>query len=585
MNRAAVIIAVGQAGSLPKLHAALDGAAKMKAWADANGVDPVIVFTDERGPVEAKPIKKAIEKLVDDDNHEQLFIYFAGHGVNLHYSEFWLLTGSPRDTQEAVNVASSMQLAKSCGIPHVVFVSDACRTAPEGIQAQRITGSEIFPNEARVGPQKAVDVFYASLLGEPALEIQNKEASASRYVSIYTDELVASLRGERPAVLTDGAPDRSKLYLRPQPLKRYLTIEVPKLIAAKLGPAAPDSQVPDAEILSDEFAFLQEFDRAALPAPPAPAVRGGPTRGARVAPRPAPPPPTAVDLKVLELQEALRSPLGSGAQVLKQELRGPGVPIILGGSHREAEEFGPMHFETDCGFKVRGAEISAASSAPKTSVQLLSPELVRVDAAGKPALNVLLEFTDGRAVLLPAIRDFIAALTFDGPALKNVSYEPSDTSRRWAEYVSKRAELTALRTLIASSVYSGTFRLESDDAPKLTERIRTMKGLDPTLGIYAAYSYQRLGKQDLIRDMQGYLLDDLQLTLFDIALLAEANGKRRLANKVFPSVPMLAQGWALLSAFDAWTPALKKLREHVTSSLWTVFGEEAIPLLRKTLKG
>ena len=66
--------------------------------------------------------------------------------MNVRYNEYWLLSGAPDDPQEAVKVASSVALARYCGIPHVVLVSDACRTAAESIQAQNVEGSSIFPN-------------------------------------------------------------------------------------------------------------------------------------------------------------------------------------------------------------------------------------------------------------------------------------------------------------------------------------------------------------------------------------------------------------------------------------------------------
>lgn len=552
-------------------------------------------ITDEKTKVTAAKIKTAIAKIVNSDSYEQLFIYFAGHGVNLAYSEYWLLSKAPVDTNEAVNVASSVHLAKRSGIPHVVLISDACRTAPEGIRAQAVRGSEIFPNQGRGGLQKAVDVFYASLLGEPALEIQDKNDSASSYVSIYTEELVAALRGDRRALLTPDAADKKKVYLRPRPLKRHLTTEVPKLVAAKLGATSPHSQTPDAEILSDELAYLQEFDAAAVAPPPPAVASGGPfgigprlPRAAAPPPPPPPPPPTVADVAAKALKEALDAPKGADAvKAVEGALRRkvPGTTQLAKAVKREREQYGETIFETRCGFKVRGATITAFHSTPNVVFMLKTPESVAVDTAQQPAASVVLELSGDRVVVLPAIRDFIAALTVENGELRNVSYEPSDHTSRWTQYAAKREELTALRALIASAVHMGTFRLESDDAPKLTEKIRFMKGLDPTMALYAAYSYHRLGKRDLIRKMEEYLVEDLRLSLFDVAMLADRDPKKEPLNaKVYPFVPMLAQGWSLLGAFDEWTPLLEKLRPYVVNSLWTLFEKDALPLLRKELK-
>lgn len=577
MNRAAVIIAVKKAGLLTELQAAHSGARLMKEWAETHGFGPVISITDEAGPVTADQIKRAIKGLVDADAFEQLFIYFAGHGVNLRYSEYWLLSGAPDDTQAAVNVASSVQLAKRCGIPHVVFISDACRTAPEGIQAQSITGSEIFPNRAAMGTMKAVDVFYASLLGEPAKEIRDPGDSSSVYRSLYTDELLAALRGERTLLLDQPEPPQGLKYLRPHKLKRHLTKEVPRLVRDRLGALAVNTQQPDAEVQSDPEAYLQDFDPAVLPAPVQdPVVRSGGVE----------PPLVTPALRSLELvRGALRADAGQLRANITGSLRLPDFRNVKAMSEaaldRETDGFGPLHFETNCGFKVQGAVIKAVH-AGRLQVERLSGDAVRVDLDYKPISNVMLEMEDGRAMVLPAIRDFIGALTFKGKDLINISYEPSDRSGLWGEYVMVRDEIAALRAVISSSVHMGFFRMKQEEAPQLTERIRYMKGLDPTLAIYAAYSYHRLGKPQLIREMGEYLEQGLNASLFDVVLLSD---ETKRPQRIHPFFPMLAQGWALLGAFDSLTPELKSLRPHVaTDSLWTVFNPPAVPLLFNSIQ-
>jgi hypothetical protein len=574
MNRAAVVIGVQNAKKLPPLRAALDGAKKMAQWAGQHGFAPVVSITDETEPVTAKRIKDAVRDIVRASAYQQLFIYFAGHGVNQDWGEYWLLTDVLNDTNEAVNVAGSVHLAKRCGIPHVVIVSDACRTAPQGIRMGSVRGSEIFPPDLRPGPQRAVDVFYASLLGEPALEIPDTGTSVSRYVSLYTDELVAALSGERKAILSADPADQQKVYLRPHPLRRHLTAEVPKLVAAKLGATADRTQTPDAEILSDETAFLQTFDAA----PDSEIILEA------AEPPPAPPPPTVADVAATALRQALDAPQGGGGRAVEAALQGSrvaGLERISEAVIRERDPGPTMHFETDCGFKVQGVPVIRAWGAPGLKVETLSPELVRVYVEQRAAANVLIELGNGSVVVLPALRDFLASLTFENDELRNVSYEPSDQSRRWADYQGRREELTAMRALIASSVQMGTFRLERDDAPKLAERIRTLESFDPTMALYAAYSYHRLGELELIRDMESHLADDLGVTLFDLALLSDR--ETRFSARAYPETPMLAHGWSLLGAYNAWTPRLEALRPHVLSSLWTVFKRDAISILERTL--
>ena len=579
MNRAAIIIAVKKAGILPELQAVFDGARRMRNWASDHGFLPqsVTCLTDETEPVTAKMIKDAVRAHLKAATCEQLFIYFAGHGVNLRYSEYWLLSGAPDDTQEAVNVASSVQLAKRCGVPHVVFISDACRTAPEGIQAQSITGSEIFPNEAALAPHKAVDVFYASLLGEPALEIKDQGESASLYRSIYTEEFTSALCGKRLSLLVQPKP-KGTMYLRSHSLKRHLTMQVPVLVASKLGIFSTHTQTPDADILSDESAFLQDFDPAALPDPRDEETK--PSLESLVQP----PPLTPAQVTFTMLQDALLASAGEARINLTDSLS---TATITGGKavsaalKRETQSFGPTHFETNCGFKIQGTKIKAIHTGSLFG-ELVSMEAARVDLGVHSIANVMLELENGRVVVLPAIRNFIAALTFDMEDLVNITYEPSDRSKTlWNQYSKVRDEMAALRAVISTSVHMGVFRLDKDNAPKLTERIRYYKGLDPTLALYAAYSYHRMGRRPLIRDMEKYLFEGLNASLFDVAMLAD---RKKHKYKAYPFFPMLAQGWSLLGSFGSPTPALHELQPHVAAdSLWTVFNESAIPALLEKL--
>ena len=117
------------------MQAAVSSAHAVEKWAQGQEFASVNVLTDEAGPVTIQQIKSAIKAIVEKGTIEQLVVYFSGHGVNIRYGEYWLLSDAPDDTQAAVNVEGSVVLARRAGIPHVVLVSDACRTAAEGIQA------------------------------------------------------------------------------------------------------------------------------------------------------------------------------------------------------------------------------------------------------------------------------------------------------------------------------------------------------------------------------------------------------------------------------------------------------------------
>src|SRR5262245_20133312 len=110
MKRAAIFIGVDKAGDLPELNDAAEGARSMEQWAIKQGIEDVFTFTDHepKKKVDVQGICDAIDTLLIRRNVEQLIIYFAGHGINRDYNEYWLLSDAPRWGHAAINVAGSI---------------------------------------------------------------------------------------------------------------------------------------------------------------------------------------------------------------------------------------------------------------------------------------------------------------------------------------------------------------------------------------------------------------------------------------------------------------------------------------------
>jgi len=553
MNRAALCIGVAKTGGLPILKAARKGAEEMHAWALANGIDSHLI-TDESGPVTVQQLRTKIKELVDPMNLDQLIIYFSGHGLNIRRDEVWLLSGAP-DEDEAVNVANAEKRARAGTVPHVVFLSDACRTAPPDTQGQSIEGHALFPNLDTDGPEKKVDVFWACLLGKPSLEIKDPNEAAKRHAA-FTDELLLALKGTYPEALELLPPSH---VLKPLPLKKLLVNRVPTRVSELLGGNATVTQTPDARITSEGDVWLAQFET--LPAPPVPSALEG------------------LELPMLEVPpivtaaETLRSAVSRA--IASTSAPSEEAPLVLPDSVLSELMFtGPDHFESGCGFKLRGAELVSAET-DGISTELLEPWLVRVWPNAR-AHNVLFQLKDGRVFVLPAIQGFLATVSFEDGELRNVAYEPSSNSSRYGDYVEQKNELTVLRSLIASAADAGGFHLDRQDADALTERIRNLKGIDPTMALYAAYAYYSVGRRESIRDMQRFLFTDLGITFFDVAMLA--GGKNAPdANRIFPAFPLLTQGWSLAGA--------SPLKRYVVDSLWTIFDPAALSILRDSMKG
>ncbi len=566
VKRAAVIIGVDKTGTLPKLRDAASSATRVAAWARAQGIDAVELLTDADGPVEVSQVKKAIRGMVDAGVYHQLLVFFAGHGVNRQRQEYWMLSGAPDDSQEAVNLAGSSALAMTSGIPHVIFISDACRTAAEGIQAQSVTGSEIFPNiEGNTG---TVDQFFACELGRPSHELRDPNVTAAEFSALYTNEMLPALSGARSEVVEWDALNAQVGHVHLRPLRDYLS----KAVTDRLKGLALQTkviQVPTAIIASDPPAWIAEVKR------PSRGLGFGPLTGmAANRGQPMPPvltPRPSLDETIAAVQSGASPAAGGGARTVVESAK------------QLASPFGPTHHETQCGFKIRGALIVEAYS-PQVYTQVIAPgDDVRV---GAPSWNsVLLLLDTGVGVLLPAIPGFITALTVDEGELVDVTYEPSDNSPRWGDYRARAEELRALRAIASASLTNGAFHLERTDALDVARRMQYAKGIDPSLAVYAAYDYHDLQRQDLLREMASYLTADLGAPLFDVALFARQLDRRSATDwQVISPMPLLSQGWALLNAYRVrLAKELTGLDQHLSPSLWTLLLPHGVQQVRAAL--
>lgn len=592
MERAVVAIGVKRTGGLPELQAAVEGAGQFAAWARESQRIPddrVILITDAAGKVTRDQIFDSIEAVTKLGFIEQLIVYFSGHGINSNRSEKWLLSRAPDDPQAAVNVAGSEVLARFSGIRHVVFVSDACRTAADSIQAQGVTGGEIFPNLPPAGSENPVDQYFATLVGHPAYEVKDVQASARRYRAAYTTVLLSALGGSDPSIAEDDAEGR---LIRPRALKKYLRTAVPAYLGT-LNLSLEVNQEPDARIESDDDAWIARLDVQGAP-PARSALRSRTRKSPPRAKGAAPGAPTIVS----EAQSQLQSALGAPAPAPRRRTRAarasvaPAPSLFEAAMGNRATPFGPDHFESQCGIKVRGARIAAATVQYGQAVVGRKRDVVRVDLPGdRRAVNVIVEFEDGTGVMIPALADFVAALTLDAQGeLDDVSYEPSANTSRWAEYQVRADEMRRLRSVVAASSSLGVFRLDEEvHAAALLQGMRSARSFDPALAVYAAYAFNDRRMRDQIRDMQSYLQPDLGLRLFDVAMLALELGEQTRAGwpkDVYPCVPLLAQGWALLNPLGIRLPGRldeRGLRQYLRPSLWSHFDAGGVALLRQAL--
>jgi hypothetical protein len=267
-------------------------------------------------------------------------------------------------------------------------------------------------------------------------------------------------------------------------------------------------------------------------------------------------------------------------------LMSSGAERVARTASKVAVPFGPDHFETQCGFKVRGGRLENFEASPAfVQGQIFDQSVLRIDL-NSPAASVLLRFEGNIGTVLPAIRGFVGAITMEEGEIVDVSYEPSANTPRWSEYQQRALEVRALRAAASAATEHGRFRLTADDSASIARRMQYAKGVDPTLAVYAAYAYHDLQLIDRIREMTEFMNQDLGVVLFDLRLLA-----RQMVGQAFPSlratvpfVPLFSQGWALLHANRVRLhPALDGIERTMQESTWSLFNSQGLDMLAKAI--
>jgi hypothetical protein len=553
----------------------------MYEWARDQGMAETHakLITDENNTkVDPDQISDAIKALINGPGVDQLIVYFAGHGVNINRSEHWLLTEAPLKTYAAVNVSGSVELARYAGIQHVVFISDACRVAPDGIQAQNVRGVDVFPNDLTGDKAKPVDQFFACLLGRVAAEIKDPTIAAENYTALYTSVLLEALQGKHPELLEPSVSTEDYArFVHPGTLERYLEAEVPRRVNA-MGLAQKVNQNPDALLALGGFWIARIEGASTLPT-------RGPSPDSHDIPR-------QKNLRIVT-EQLVQSAAAGHRSVLSSYLSEAHTGIIFGAqqlagtTEQLATPFGPTQFETQCGIKIRGSRIIDYFAA-RAVVEFLGNDghLLRISHIDGPAASVLLRFEGNVGTVVPVLPGFLAALTFEEGELVDVAYEPSENTWRWDFYKNRADEVRTLRAVAAASSQHGRFHLEGADAIRVAQKMQYAKGVDPTLAVYAAYAYHDLQAIDRIREMTGYLRSDVGVTFFDLALLSRALLGKAIGpnDSIIPFVPLLSQGWALLKAHRVQLhPALKEIDRSMRQSLWSLFDLDGLEMLKSAL--
>lgn len=584
--RAAVVIGVNKTGGLTPLRAAVSGARQVEEWLTGEGFE-VTCLVDDPGPLKVEHVKEAVRGYINRGTFEQLVIYFAGHGYLNGTAETWLLSGAPDDPNEAIGQTDSAELARSCGIRSIVFISDACRSNPPTLVAARVTGSSIFPNRQDNHVDVEVDRFFAAKPGDPALEMALEEAG-TLYVGLFTEMLRRVHRD----------PDQS--LTRTVKVDGADTIVVPcrrlkKVLPERVNEAAQErsivlKQKPQLRLESGDDTFIGRAQFTAAPMARGDrgtnfsigldrlaGMRGGGMAGwglPRTPVHTAAPAPVAPETRYADFaySSELSSAMGGEFDVAADRVL-------------EADATG--HFETEAGIQVTGADVEWAYGVGVEAevISTRAPALVRLHGEASRGVarmhgSVLVRFADGSGTVLAGLPGYIAAVTVENGGVVNISYVPSTNSHLWAEYQYGRERVERLRAVAAAAARKGVLAADRDDARRFGDLVRQAKRWDPTLLLYAVLAYAEFGLKEDAQSVQHYMRGDLGVDLFDVALLAGRLAPDGLG--ALPFCPMLSQSWAFLGPRGVRLPAvLAEASSRRLPALWTTFDRDAMVLLRR----
>lgn len=623
MPKVAVVVGVNRTGGLPPLKDAAAGAIRVADWLRAEGFE-VHLLTDDAGPVRVAQLFERIEAVCRAGIYDQLLVYFSGHGYLNDGAEHWLLSDAPVNANEAVNLEENVYLARDCGIPNIVFVSDACRSTPQSLRADRVRGSLVFPNVgASRGHRAEVDRLFACMPGDPAYEVPVDKSSGS-YRALYT------------ACLSKAFVDTAEAYCRDvggikvlsnRSLKRL----IPNLVEAAASEASVTLfQKPDSIVESADDFYIARVTRTLGP-PQADASRidGGEARqspplrlppifggwfgdrlggyfggkaggrfghlGRRDVPATPAAAPAAGDVSLREHADIL-----VGEMLGTTTFRGgpPDPDVRLGAAIRTASRLpGLDGVERGRGIAVRGAAIA--------EVHGIGCEAYLVEAGGKgmdgwvrvePGQNsevsfpdsVVVRLGDGSGGVLAVPDGFVCAVGVEADGggsartdgIAQVAYTPLRTNACFNDFLERRDEIERARALVAGLARKGVFKVERWQAAVLREKVAIRSTVDPTLGLFAAYAYADIGLSDEVEALASRFPDGFGGRMpYDLALLARSE-PRIDGRSMTPLCPMLSRGWQLLRVFGAkLAPHVEEAGMYRRATLWTTFERHGLDIL------
>jgi hypothetical protein len=221
-------------------------------------------------------------------------------------------------------------------------------------------------------------------------------------------------------------------------------------------------------------------------------------------------------------------------------------------------------FEGLTGFAVSNTGVKQVAVTPGATVTLVAPGSssepahVGIKTGDARDTSVLIQFDDGSGAVVAVLPGFVGTIAVEKSGVVSLNYTPSRESGHGSLDPRDQQRLEQLRANAAAAARLGAFRVDTPkEAARLADALRVLRGIDPTLGLYAAYAYEQAGLLDQIRSVAEIIRANLGMLLFDVAMLAGPEPPVTVARGGFiaPFCPMLSQGWNYLGATRSIIPA------------------------------
>jgi hypothetical protein len=209
--------------------------------------------------------------------------------------------------------------------------------------------------------------------------------------------------------------------------------------------------------------------------------------------------------------------------------------------------------------------------------------VVAIEISGqRQSGSIAVRFADGTGGLFAVLSGYIGAVTVGDTGVTNINYTPAPNTPEYASYLAEKVQVDAVRASVAAAARMGALNIGTGgEAEKWGDRVRIMKSIDPTLGLYAAYAYYSAGKHLKSKSVSDLLAGYLKTEFFDTAMLAgKLAGQPIQPGLAVPFAPMLAQGWDLLAVRRVQIdPRLLNVRSRLRPALWTTFAPPDMELV------